>query len=40
MFYRPTIGGRLTEGDFRSREVTGWIVLAGQRSRKELQMNH
>ena len=34
MSYRPTIGGRLREENFRSRQVTGCIVLLGLRPRK------
>ena len=34
MSYRPTIGGKLRERDFRSRQVTGWMLLVGHRPRK------
>ena len=29
MSYRPAIGGKLREENFRSRQVTGCIVLLG-----------
>jgi hypothetical protein len=34
MSYHPTVGGKLREGDFRSRQVTGCMVLVGLRPRK------
>jgi hypothetical protein len=34
MSYRPTIGGKLRGGNFRSRQVTGWISVLGLRPRK------
>jgi hypothetical protein len=36
MSYHPTVGGKLREGDFRSRQVTGCMVLGGSDPVKEI----